>query len=91
MDFASVLISAAVSFAVALGLLYLAHRSGFTDVQVKLIAALKDRVAQLEAEAIRNAAEIVRLEAEIANLDRRYVRLEKEYEALMARMEHPGA
>jgi predicted nuclease with TOPRIM domain len=81
-DLASVLVSASVSFAVALGLLFIAHRSGFTDVQAKLIAALKDRVAQLEAEAIRNAAEIVRLEAEIANLERRYDRLEIDYTAL---------
>ncbi len=75
-DLAGVLVSAATSFGIALGLLYIAHRSGFTDVQAKLIEALKERVSQLEAEATR-------LEAEVINLERRYARLEADYLRLL--------
>lgn len=77
-----ILISAVVSFAVALGLLFLAQRAGLTDVQERLVSNLKDRIVVLEAESKRKDIVIAQLEGEIAALERRYARLEEEYERL---------
>jgi len=80
-EVATLLVSVGASFAVALGTLWVANRSGYTDLQHKLMAALKERVAVLEAE---NA----QLRNEVAMLERRYERLEADYEALKSRMDH---
>lgn len=90
-DLATVILSAAVSFGVALGLLWLAHKAGLTDVQERLVAALKDRVQVLEDENTRKDGKIAQLEAEVAALERRYARLERDYERLMARVEQSDA
>jgi cell division protein FtsB len=74
-DLPSILISAATAFAVALGLLYLAHRAGLTDIQRevdretdRLATALRVRVETLETENERLKADVDYLKRENAEL-----------------------
>lgn len=80
---ASVFVSAAVTFSVALATLWLAKRAGLTDVQRevrveadRLISQLKDRVALLERERAEDKILIDALEKENAELRERVERLE---------------
>jgi predicted nuclease with TOPRIM domain len=81
-DLPSVLISAATAFAVALGLLFLAHRAGLTDLQRevdretdRLATALRVRVETLETENKRLQADIDYLKRENAELREQLQRL----------------
>lgn len=81
-DLPSILISAATAFGVALGLLYLAHRAGLTDIQRevdretdRLASALRVRVETLETENRRLQADIDYLKRENAELREKLERL----------------
>jgi predicted nuclease with TOPRIM domain len=81
-DLPSILISAATAFAVALGLLYLAHRAGLTDIQRevdretdRLATALRQRVETLETENKQLKADIDYLKRENAELRDKLERL----------------
>lgn len=82
-DFVSVIISAAISFGLALATIVLLSRSGYTDVQRelrlesdRLINKLKDRIALLEAERAEDKQRIEELERENVVLQHRVDRLE---------------
>ena len=74
-DLPSILVSAATAFAVALGLLYLAHKAGLTDIQRevdreidRLTTALRLRVETLEGENELLKADVSYLKRENARL-----------------------
>ena len=83
-DLPSILISAATAFAVALGLLYLAHRAGLTDIQRevdreidRLTTALRLRVETLEGENELLKADVSYLKRENARLASEIDKLQK--------------
>jgi predicted RNase H-like nuclease (RuvC/YqgF family) len=81
-DLASVVAAAAISFGVALAVLYLSHRAGLTDIQASVSGAQRTLVETLKARVDNLEAENRRLKEDMDYLKRENEQLRVEVDRL---------